>query len=282
MTYVGAVPTTGDFKKLDAITASATATYNLRQGGVAVFPQSNFHCLVVLNGILQTGGSSFNIVNDTIVFAEALTSSDVINQILVLGNVNDIGVPSDDTVSQAKIQSEAINESKMQISNAGSNGQFLSKQSGNTGGLTWADAGGGKILQAVYANHATETSSTDSSNWTDTGLTASITPSATSSKILYIISQQAFVTRASSLARAKYRVVRDSTVIFGAASWTINMQQTGSDLSHSTMLSFSGLDSPSSTSALAFKTQMQPEASTTVKSQQNTHWSTITLLEVGA
>ena len=155
-------------------------------------------------------------------------------------------------------------------------------------GVTLANAGtatgfgGGKILQAVYANHASETSSTDSSNWTDTGLTASITPSATSSKILYIISQQAFVTRASSLARAKYRVVRDSTVIFGAASWTINMQQTGSDLSHSTMLSFSGLDSPSSTSALTYKSQMQPDASTTVKSQQNSHWSTITLLEVGA
>jgi len=111
--YVGAIPTTGDFKKLDAITASATATYNLRQGGVAVFPQSSSHCLVVLNGILQTGGSSFNIVNDTIVFAEALTSSDVINQILVLGNVNDIGVPSDDTVSTAKIQADAINATKI-------------------------------------------------------------------------------------------------------------------------------------------------------------------------
>jgi len=111
--YVGAIPTTGDFKKLDAITASATATYNLRQGGVAVFPQSSSHCLVVLNGILQTGGSSFNIVNDTIVFAEALTSSDVINQILVLGNVNDIGVPSSDSVGSSHIQADAINATKI-------------------------------------------------------------------------------------------------------------------------------------------------------------------------
>ena len=142
MTYVGAVPTTGDFKKLDSITTSSATTFNLRQGGVAVYPQSANHCIVSLNGVIQAPVDAFTIVNDTIVFASSLASSDVINFILVLGNINDIGTPSDDTVSQAKIQNEAINEAKMQISNAGTNGQFLSKQSGNTGGLTWADAGG--------------------------------------------------------------------------------------------------------------------------------------------
>jgi len=111
--YVGAVPTTGDFKVLDSITTSSATTFNLRQGGVAVYPQSSAHVLCVLNGVLQTGGSSFNIVNDTIVFASSLSSSDVINQILVLGNVNDIGVPSDDTVSTAKIQADAINATKI-------------------------------------------------------------------------------------------------------------------------------------------------------------------------
>jgi len=47
---------------------------------------------------------------------------------------------TDDAVTQAKIADQAIDEARMQISNAGTNGQFLSKQSGNTGGLTWADA----------------------------------------------------------------------------------------------------------------------------------------------
>ena len=40
-------------------------------------------------------------------------------------------------------RSKHLNEDNLYISNAGSNGQFLSKQSGNNGGLTWADAGGG-------------------------------------------------------------------------------------------------------------------------------------------
>jgi len=162
MTYVGAVPTTGDFKLLDSITTSSSTTFNLRQGGVAVYPQSANHCLVVLNGVLQTAGSSFNIVNDTIVFASSLSSSDVINQILVLGNVNDIGVPSDSTVTDAKIvdmaaskltgtvaqaniADQAINEAKLQISNAPTNGYMLTAQSGNTGGLTWAEAGSGAM-----------------------------------------------------------------------------------------------------------------------------------------
>ena len=39
------------------------------------------------------------------------------------------------------MSSESVDEDNLQISNAGTNGQFLSKQSGNTGGLTWADAG---------------------------------------------------------------------------------------------------------------------------------------------
>ncbi len=45
---------------------------------------------------------------------------------------------SSDAVSQASVADEAVDEARMQISNAGTNGQFFSKQSGNTGGLTWA------------------------------------------------------------------------------------------------------------------------------------------------
>ena len=36
------------------------------------------------------------------------------------------------------MSSESVDEDNLHISNAGSNGQFLSKQSGNSGGLTWA------------------------------------------------------------------------------------------------------------------------------------------------
>ena len=44
-----------------------------------------------------------------------------------------------DAVTQAKIADEAINEARLQVSNAPTNGRFLQAQSGNTGGLTWAE-----------------------------------------------------------------------------------------------------------------------------------------------
>ena len=48
-----------------------------------------------------------------------------------------------DGIAQASIANEAINEAKLQVSNAPTNGYMLTAQSGNTGGLTWAEAGSG-------------------------------------------------------------------------------------------------------------------------------------------
>jgi hypothetical protein len=58
--------------------------------------------LVSLNGILQKPGSSFTISGSTITFASNLATGDVIDFIMLLGNVLDIGTPSDATVTNAK------------------------------------------------------------------------------------------------------------------------------------------------------------------------------------
>ena len=46
------------------------------------------------------------------------------------------------TISQAQIAAEAVNEAKLQVSNAPTNGYALTAQSGNTGGMTWAEMAG--------------------------------------------------------------------------------------------------------------------------------------------
>jgi hypothetical protein len=103
MAYIGKQPVVGNFVKLDAIVTSATATYNLLNGGVAYFPQTANNCIVSLNGVIQSPTSAYTISGSTIVFDSALTSADSIDFILVLGDVLAIGTPSDGTVTPVKL-----------------------------------------------------------------------------------------------------------------------------------------------------------------------------------
>ena len=53
------------------------------------------------------------------------------------------------------IPANTTDEARIQISNAGTNGQYLQKQTGNTGGLTWADVAAGLTLVAVQTSSFT-------------------------------------------------------------------------------------------------------------------------------
>jgi len=79
------------------------------------------------------------IADDAVV--TAAIADDAITSALIADDAITSALIADDAVVQAAIADDAVDEARIQISNAGSNGQFLSKQSGNTGGLTWAAAG---------------------------------------------------------------------------------------------------------------------------------------------
>ena len=102
MSYIGKSPSIGSYSMLDNLTASATASYSLTLDSVAFVPESANHLIVSLNGVIQKAGSSFTVSSSTLTFSSALTSSDSIDFILALGNVLDIGTPSDSTVTNAK------------------------------------------------------------------------------------------------------------------------------------------------------------------------------------
>jgi len=68
------------------------------------------------------------------------------------------GGVKDDAASQAKIADEAVDEARLQVSNAGTNGQFLQKSS-NTGGLTWATPPDNNTVY-THPNHSGEVTST--------------------------------------------------------------------------------------------------------------------------
>jgi hypothetical protein len=107
MAYIGKQPTTGDFVLLDSITTSATASYTMQRNSVNFEPQSANHMIVSLNGTIQAPVSSFTVSGSTLTFASALTSSDVIDFILVLGNVNDVGTAT--TVVDSAITKNKLN-----------------------------------------------------------------------------------------------------------------------------------------------------------------------------
>ena len=51
-----------------------------------------------------------------------------------------VGATADLGITTAKLANEAVNESKLHVSNAPQNGYFLSAQSGDAGGMRWAVA----------------------------------------------------------------------------------------------------------------------------------------------
>ena len=62
-------------------------------------------------------------------------------------------------ISTGGVKDDTADEAKLKVSNAGTNGQFLSKQSGNTGGLTWATVESDKIEEGNTSIETVDTGS---------------------------------------------------------------------------------------------------------------------------
>jgi hypothetical protein len=102
-------------------------------------PGSENNVSITLDGVMQHH-DTYSLSGSTITFSTAPATGVKVEA--VSGGLESIGTPSDGTVTLAKMAAESVDEDNLHISNSGSNGQFLSKQSGDAGGLTWAAAGG--------------------------------------------------------------------------------------------------------------------------------------------
>ena len=158
----------------------------------------------------------------------------------------------------------------------------------------WGAVGGGKILQVVSTSK-TDTFSTSSSGFNDvTGLSATITPSSTSSKIFISLSAHTHTASSSNGANSALRLMRDSTIIAvgdaasGQAQTTTTTGYSNNNLFASSV-SANFLDSPNTTSATTYKVQMQSDGGTAFLNRAsgelaNTNFqrsiSSITVMEV--
>ena len=113
----------------------------------AITPAAANTLLVSVNGVIQkpntgtsTPSSGFALSGSTIKFGTNISAAP---DFILYQESGGIGEPSDETVSEAKLK----------VSNSPVNGYFLSAQSGNTGGLTWA----APVATSCTGNSATAT-----------------------------------------------------------------------------------------------------------------------------
>ena len=113
MSYIGRqLNNLSDRVKLDSITASATATYNLLLNTVAYVPSSAESLTVSLNGVIQAPQDSYTVSGSQITFASALTSSDSIDFILAERSIT-LQTPSAGSVGTTQLAADAVNGDKI-------------------------------------------------------------------------------------------------------------------------------------------------------------------------
>ena len=137
-------------------------------------------------------------------------------------------------------------------------------------GIDNIKAATGAVLQVVQATYNTNFSTT-SASFVDTGLTATITPTLSTSKILVTV-HQAGLTNAST--NVQGNIVRDATQVSSIYTQTQVTTQAAM------MMSNAYLDSPATTSATTYKTQVLTSAGTIYFQWTGDGYSTITLMEI--
>ena len=144
-------------------------------------------------------------------------------------------------------------------------------------------AGGGKVGQIVSAVTTTATNIA-STSYADTTVTSSITPTATNSKVLVMVSINVSLDRDENTGHCSLKLLRDSTNIWEADSYIAWAEAGGvGAVKASDQASLVYLDSPSSTSALTYKVQGKSSHTSNngqARFQISDNPSSVTLMEI--
>jgi hypothetical protein len=177
---------------------------------------------------------------------------------------------------------DAIDASLLDLK-GGTTGQVLSKTTNTNMDFTWitpAAGGGGKVLQVIMGSTST-TVNNSTSTYTDTGLSATITPAAATSKVLVLVSQNIYKDPNET---PSIRLVRGATTL---QRFDANVFVSGT-AEMAAYMPIAYLDSPSTTSATTYKTTFCSLANSAYVAVQQDYgfsqngFSSIILMEIGA
>ena len=160
----------------------------------------------------------------------------------------------------------------------GTNGDTFDVPSGVTFDVTGATVTGlsaGKVLQVVQGTHSSAESTTGTA-YVTTNLSASITPSSSSNKVLVTGYINSLYSYGGSPAGAYIAIYRGGSIIV-TAGWFYSASTTAMSVS----MPFNHLDSPSSTSSLTYEIYMKKHSGSTLVAQDQGP-SSITLMEIEA
>jgi hypothetical protein len=139
----------------------------------------------------------------------------------------------------------------------------------------------GNVLQVVSATYSTQASN-GSATFANTNLSASITPSSTSSNILVIVNQSMQAAANTTDSRDYgWRLLRNGSVILTQTQRSDEEYNTGYDSKALGIGHCNYLDSPNTTSSVTYSTQINvSNTSADVYAQFNGCTSVITLMEI--
>ena len=137
----------------------------------------------------------------------------------------------------------------------------------------------GSVIQTVVGTYSTG-ASMSSSTYADTGITASITPTSSSSKILILVAVQGLYLPSGGANNDNIRVklVRNSTDINQMAGQLFYRNSTSVAQTGASYASY--VDSPATTSSTTYKIQWSSENGRAININVGGETSTITLMEI--
>ena len=241
---------------------------------------------VYRNGVLLSRGNDYTATNGTTVtLIDATITGDIIE---IFANQT---VPLSDTFSQTVADGRFIKNTLTTTTGdiiyasgantparlgIGSSAQVLTV----SGGIpAWATpASGGKVLQVVYTSTSTNVTST-SSTFADTNLTATITPTSASSTVLVMLNHNGCLKQTNDT-NANFKLFRGATEISYFNSGAGDTQTSARNNFGS--VSFDYRDSPATTSATTYKTQIASGSNNAEVRVNNSSVSSMVLMEIGA